>query len=212
MTAIRTAVASALAATVFLYTAASARAQVVAEPAFLTAGVPSGETFLPYLALPENALVLGGMLRFPVNDDVDIGGRAGLALVDNGEDTPFVGADVRYALLGRTLEGGGLLHLSFDVGVGLSDPGVTIWKVPLGFIAGVGFRLAGGDSEIFTHPRLEFGISSGDDSTDSALALDFGGVFTISPRLGFMVDFRFGNGVYEEGDQVVVGLGALWRI
>jgi hypothetical protein len=153
------------------------------------------------------------MIRFPISAEVDIGARAGLWLIDNAKDTPFAGADLRYGLLGRTLsDGGGLLNLSFDIGVGISEPGPTVWKFPIGFPTGIGFRLAGGDSEIFAFPRLEFGVSSGDPSTDTALLLDVGGVFTITPSLGAMLDFRFGNGLFAEGDQVVIGLGAIWRL
>jgi hypothetical protein len=187
--------------------------QVVAEPAMLTAGIPAGETFLPYVAIPDNGFVLAGMIRFPLSAEVDIGGRAGLWLIDDAKDTPFAGADLRYGLLGRTLsDGGGLLNLSFDIGVGVSEPGPTLWKVPVGFIAGIGFKLAGGDSEIFAFPRFELGISSGDTSTDTALLLDVGGVFTLTQSLGAMFDFRFGNGVFFEGESVVIGLGAIWRL
>lgn len=188
-------------------------AQVVAEPALLTAGVPASETFLPYVAVPEDAYVLGGMIRFAVSDDVDIGGRAGMWLRDNADDTPFAGADVRYGLLTRPLDpGGGQLNLAFAFGLGLSKPSDTVWKLPVGVIAGIGFQLAGGDSEIFVHPRVEVGISSGDDSTDSALVLDLGGVFTITQQMGVVLDFRFGQGIYGEGDNVAIALGAIWRI
>jgi hypothetical protein len=205
--------AAVLATGCFLITGRYSEAQVVAEPAMLTAGIPSGETLLAYVAIPDNGFVLGGMIRFPISGEVDIGGRAGLWLIDGGKDTPFAGVDLRYGLMARTLsDGGGLLNLSFDVGIGVSEPGSTVWKVPLGFIAGIGFKLAGGDSEIFTYPRFEFGISSGSPSTDTALVLDLGGVFTITPSLGAMLDFRFGNGVYGEGDSVVIGLGAIWRL
>jgi hypothetical protein len=204
--------ATAFVGAVFLFASQNGLAQVVSEPAMLTAGVPSGETFLPYLAFPQNSYVIGGMIRFPIADDIDIGGRAGLWLIDDGSDTPFVGGDLRYGLMARELSpGGGLLNLSFDVGLGVSEPGATVWKIPVGFLVGIGFKLAGGDSEIFTFPRFEFGISSGDDSSDSALLLDVGGVFTITQQVGAMIDLRFGNGVFGEGDKVVVGLGAIWR-
>ncbi len=213
MGGLRRAATAALAGVFIVAGAGRTYAQVVAEPALLTAGVPAGETFLPYLAFPENSFALGGQIRFPVSDDVDIGGRAGLWLRDNADDTPYAGADVRYGLLSRPLSsGGGLLNLSFAFGLGLSEPGATVWKIPVGFIAGIGFRLAGGDSEIFTHPRLEFGISSGEDNTDTALVLDLGGVFSITERVGAVLDFRFGNGMYVEGDNVVIALGAIWRI
>ena len=68
----------ALAGVAFVVGADRGVAQVVAEPALLTAGVPAGETFLPYIAFPQESYVLGGMIRFGVSDDVDIGGRAGL--------------------------------------------------------------------------------------------------------------------------------------
>lgn len=190
-----------------------ASAQVVAEPAMLTAGVPSAETFQAYIAIPENSIVLAGMIRFPVSDAVDLGGRAGLWFIDDVDDTPFVGGDLRYGLLSRQLSpGGGLLNLSFDVGLGVSDPGRTIWKIPLGFITGLGFTLAGGDSEVFAHPRFDIGLSSGDDSFDAALLLDVGGVFTIQPPLAATISIRFGEGPFAEGDNVVVGLGAAWRL
>jgi len=203
----------ALASVAFVVGVEQADAQVVAEPALLTAGVPTGETFLPYVTFPENSYVLGGMIRIVVADDVDIGGRAGMWLRDDADDSPFAGADVRYALFARSLDpGGGQLNLAFAFGLGLSEPGATVWKIPVGVIAGIGFRLAGGDSEIFTHPRLEFGISSGDDSTDSALVLDVGGVFSLTERMGAVLDFRFGDGIYVEGDDVAIALGAIWRI
>jgi hypothetical protein len=209
----RTTVAAAAAGAGFFIGSGNGFAQVVEEPAMLAAGVPAGETFLPYIAFPENSFVIGGMIRFPVSDDVDIGGRAGLWLRDNADDTPYAGADVRYGLLARPLtDGGGLLNLSFDFGIGLSEPGVTVWKIPVGFIAGIGFKLAGGDSEVFTHPRLEFGIGSGDENTDSALMLDLGGIFTITEQIGAVLDFRFGNGLFGEGDGVVIALGAIWRL
>ena len=191
----------------------SATAQVVAEPALLTAGIPVSETFTPYVAIPEHALVLGGMLRFPVSEDVDIGGRAGLWLIDDRDDTPFVGVDARYGLLLRPLTpGGGQLALSFDVGIGVSDPGPTVWRIPLGFIAGIGFSLAGGDSEIFAHPRFDLGISSGEDDFDPGLLLDVGGVFSITPLLGAIIDFRFGEGPFDDSERVVVALGGIWRL
>jgi hypothetical protein len=187
--------------------------QVVAEPALLTAGVPAAETFSLYLAFPEDSYVLGGMIRFPLSADVDVGGRAGLWIIDDGDDTPFVGADVRYGLLSRPLSpGGGQLSLTFDTGLGVSEPGVTLWKIPVGVIAGIGFRLAGGDSEIFIHPRGELGISSGEDEFDSALVLDVGGIFTIQSPLAAFIDFRFGDGPFREGEKTVVALGVAWRL
>ena len=214
-------VAAALVGTASLLGPSDALPQVVAEPAMLTAGIPAGETFLPYIAFPENSLVLGGMIRFPLTRDVDLGGRAGLWLIDDASDTPYAGVDLRYGLLARELStGGGLLNVSFDFGLGLSDPGPTVWKIPLGFLTGVGFQLAGGDSEIFASPRLELGIRTGEgvpdvaeDNFDAALLLDVGGLFTITPALGAMIDLRFGNGIFLlEGDQVVVGVGAVWRL
>ncbi len=205
--------AAALAGACFLLGARGAQGQVVAEPAMLTAGIPAGETLVPYIAFPENSFVLGGMVRFPVADDIDLGGRAGLWLIDNAKDTPFAGADLRYGLMSRPLSsGGGLFHLSFDVGLGVSEPSATVWKFPIGFLAGIGFRLAGGDSEIFTFPRLELGVSSGDDRSDVALMLDLGGLFAITPRFGVMLDLRFGDGNFGEGDAVAVGLGGVWRL
>jgi hypothetical protein len=205
--------AAAFAGALFLLAGTEGSAQIVAEPAFLTAGVPDSEVFLPYLAFPENSYVIGGMLRFPVGSDVDIGGRAGLWLIDDSKDTPYAGADLRYELFSRQLDpGGGQLALSFDVGLGVSDPNVTVWKVPLGFIAGIGFKLAGGDSEIFANPRVELGMSSGDDDFDSALLLDLGGLFTIKPPMGVMLSIRFGQGVFLEGDKAVLGIGVGWRL
>jgi hypothetical protein len=153
------------------------------------------------------------MLRFPVSDDVDIGGRAGLWVIDDAKDSPFAGGDLRYNLLSRPLSpGGGQLALSFDVGLGVSDPGATVWKIPIGFIAGIGFVLAGGDSEIFVHPRFDLGLSSGADSFDAKLLLDVGGLFSITQSMGAMLDVRFGEGPYAEGDQVVLALGVAWRL
>lgn len=197
----------------FLLASAAATAQVVSEPALLTAGIPAEETFQPYVAFPENAFVIGGMIRVPMGDDVDVGGRAGLWLIDDSDDTPYAGVDIRYSLLARPLNpGGGQLSLSFAVGIGVSDPGPTVWKVPLGFPVGIGFSLAGGDSEIFAHPRFELGVSSGDDDFDTGLLLDLGGIFSLTPTLGGLIDIRFGEGPFGEGDQAVVALGAVWRL
>ncbi len=197
----------------FFIVRADARAQVVAEPALLAAGVPASETFDVYVAFPENSYVLGGMIRFPVTADVDIGGRAGLWLIDDADDTPFAGIDLRYALLSRPLSpGGGQLNLAFDVGVGVSEPGPTVWKIPVGFIVGLGFVLAGGDSEVFVHPRFDLGVSSGDDDFSAGLLLDVGGIFTIKPPLGVIIDLRFGDGPFAEGNQVVIALGSVWRL
>ncbi len=188
-------------------------AQVVAEPALIPAGVPATETLDLYVVFPENSFVIGGMMRFPVAIDVDIGARAGLWLIDGSDDTPFAGADIRYGLFSRRLTpGGGQLNLSFDVGIGVSDPGPTVWKIPIGFIAGIGFVLAGGDSEIFVHPRFDLGISSGEDDFDANLLLDAGGIFTIAPPLGAIIAVRFGDGVFAEGDDVAVAIGAAWRL
>ena len=191
----------------------NAGAQVVAEPAMLTAGVPSGETFAAYLAFPDNSFVIGGMIRIPVARDVDIGGRAGLWLLDGGEDKPYAGADLRYGLFSRPLspEGGAQLSFTFDVGLGVGDPGPTVWKLPVGFIAGVGFGMRGGDAEIFAHPRLELGLAGGGDS-DVELLFDLGGLFPITPIFGVMPVLRFGDGVFGEGDQIVFGLAGVWRL
>ncbi len=56
------------------------------------------------------------------------------------------------------------------------------------------------------------GISSGDDDFDAALLLDVGGIFTVTPPLGAIIDVRFGDGPFGEGDQVVVAVGAAWRL
>jgi hypothetical protein len=211
MGGIRRAAAAVLAGACFFVSVEAGSAQVVAEPALLTAGVPSSETLLPYIAFNDDAAI-GGMIRIPVTDDVDIGGRAGVWFT-SANNTPYAGADVRWGLLARTLsDGGGLLNLSFATGIGLSEPSSTVWKIPVGFIAGLGFRLAGGDSEIFVHPRLEFGISSGDPNTDSALTLDVGGAFSVTERAAALIDLRFGNGIFGETDNVVVVVGAIWRL
>lgn len=205
--------AAALAGILILAGAEKAGAQVVAEPALLTAGIPASEVFQAYVSFPENSFVIGGMIRFPVTRDVDIGGRAGLWIIDDTDDTPFAGVDLRYGLLSRQLApGGGQLNLAFDVGLGISEPTQTVWKIPLGLVTGIGFVLAGGDSEIFAHPRLELAAGSGDEDFDAALLLDLGGVFTVKPPLGIMFDMRFGEGPFGEGDQVVVGVGAAWRL
>ncbi|MGD2151913.1 MAG: hypothetical protein PVG79_01515 [Gemmatimonadales bacterium] len=209
----RKVLATVMAAACFLVGTRDVSGQVVAEPALLTAGIPVTEVFLPYIAIPDHAIVVGGMLRFPISDDVDIGGRAGLWVIDNAKDSPFAGGDLRYNLLSRPLSpGGGQLALSFDVGLGVSDPGVTVWKIPVGFIAGIGFVLAGGDSEIFVHPRFDLALSSGEDSFDAELLLDVGGLFSITRSMGAMLDVRFGEGPYAEGDQVVLALGVAWRL
>lgn len=206
---------AALAAAAFLFamTPHRAAAQVAAEPAMLTAGVPSTETFQLHMAFPENAFVIGGMMRFPVERDVDIGGRAGLWFPRDGDTTPYVGGDLRYGLLSRPLTPrGGELNLSFAVGLGVSDPGPTLWRIPVGFVTGLGFGIGGEAAEVFVHPRIDLGFATSGDTFDGALLLDFGGYFTISPPLGTMIDVRFGNGVFNEGDQVVVALGALWHL
>lgn len=213
MGGLRATTVAALAGTSFFISVEVGEAQVVAEPALLTAGIPESEIFLPYIAFPQNSFVIGGMLRFPVGMDVDIGARAGLWLIDDGKDSPYAGVDVRWGLLGRQLDpGGGLFAVSFDTGIGVSDPGPTVWKVPIGFIAGIGFRLGGGDSEIFANPRAELVVSSGDDDFDSALLLDVGALLSIKERLAALLDFRFGKGVFGEGDNVVVAIGLSWRL
>jgi len=205
---------TAAAAGVFFFVGpATVSAQVVAEPAFLTAQVPDSEVLIPYIAFPQSSFVIGGMIRFPVTTDIDIGGRAGYWAINNSKDTPYAGADVRYALLERPLSSSGnaQLLLSFDAGLGLSDPGPSVWKIPVGVIVGVGFDLAGGKSEVYANPRLEFGLSSG-ASSDSAILLDVGGLFTIKQNIGAMIAIRFGEGIYFEGDKAVVGLGLAWTI
>ena len=52
----------------------SSQAQVVPEPAMLTARVPITETFQAYVAFPDNSFVMGGMIRFPITRDADLGG------------------------------------------------------------------------------------------------------------------------------------------
>lgn len=206
-------VATAAAGALLFLGSGHAVAQVVAEPAMLTAGVPAGETFEAYVAFPDNSLAIGGMIRIPVARDVDIGGRAGLWLIDGGEDKPYAGADLRYGLFSRPLSpgGGGQLSFTFNVGLGVGDPGPTVWKLPLGFIGGVGFGMRGGDAEIFAHPRLELGLAGGGDS-DVELMLDVGAVFPINPIFGLMPVLRFGDGVFGEGDQIVFGLAGVWRL
>lgn len=210
----RKATTAAAAGVFFFVGAGTATAQVVAEPAFLTARVPDSEVLIPYIAFPSSSFVIAGMLRFPVTADIDIGGRAGLWSINNSKDTPYAGADMRYALMERPMNSSGStqLLLSFDVGLGLSDPGPTVWKIPVGVIAGIGFDLAGGQSEVYANPRFEFGISSGSDSTDGALVLDVGGLFTIKQNIGAMIAIRFGQEIFSGGDKAVVGLGLAWTI
>lgn len=186
--------------------------QVVAEPSMLTPALPGTESFRAYLAFPENSFLLGGMLRFSVARDVDIGGRAGLWLIDDTDDTPYAGMDLRYGLLSRALAPGSRLNLSFAVGLGASDPGPTVWKIPVGALAGIGLGQDGRDIEIFAHPRVEIGLSTGGDDTDLALVLDVGGMFPVSPPLNGLIDIRFGDGIFGEGDQLVVAVGTLWRL
>ena len=103
-----TAVKAALLVSAFFFMSGQyGNAQVVAEPALLTAGIPEEETLIVYASLAENSYVLGGMIRFPVGFEVDVGGRAGLWLVDDTDDTPFAGVDARYGLLVRPLISGG---------------------------------------------------------------------------------------------------------
>ncbi len=202
-----------IAGAIFIAGFQNAEGQVVAEPALITAGFPGTETFKAYLAFPANSYVLGGMIRFPLSYNVDIGGRAGLWFIDDGDDTPFAGGDVRFGLLARPLSsGGGMLNLSFDVGLGVSEPGPTVWKIPVGFPTGIGFSLSGGASEVFAFPRIELGASSGEDDLDIALLLDLGGQFAITPTLSAMLDIRFGNGLFEEGSQIVPAVAAAWRL
>lgn len=191
----------------------SSQAQVVPEPAMLTARVPITETFQAYVAFPDNSFVMGGMIRFPITRDADLGGRAGLWIIDDASDTPFVGADLRYGLLGRPLKpGGGELSLALNFGVGVSDPGRTTWKFPFGFIVGIDFGLGPGDAELFANPRLELGVRSNPSGSDAALLLDVGALFPIAQSLGANVSIRFGDGLFDEGDQIVVGLGATWQL
>lgn len=196
----------------FLASPRDGAGQVVAEPSMLSAGVPGTESFQAHIAFPEDGLVLGGMIRFAVARDVDIGGRAGLWFIDGADDTPYAGADVRYGLLSRALTPGGRLNLSFNVGLGVSDPGPTVWKIPVGVLTGIGLGRGGRDVEIFVHPRVELGASTGDDDTDAALLLDIGGMFPISSPLNGMIDIRFGDGIFGEGDQLVVAAAAVWRL
>lgn len=195
-----------------LFAPRTLNAQVVAEPALLTSGAATIETFQIYIAFPNNSFVLGGMIRFPVTAGVDIGGRAGLWAIDDASDTPYAGADLRYGLLSRALSSAGALNLSFNVGVGVSEPGSTVWKIPLGFIAGLGFGPNGGTVELYGHPRVELGISSGVDESDTALLLDFGALFNILPPLAATAALRFGDGLFSEGDQAVFALSAFWRL
>ncbi|NIQ56062.1 MAG: hypothetical protein GWN85_22095, partial [Gemmatimonadetes bacterium] len=79
-----------------------------------------------------------------------IGGRAGIWFAgDGGDDNPYLGGDIRYGLLSRPLApSGGELNLSFAVGIGASDPGPTIWRIPVGFITGLGFGAEGDKIEV----------------------------------------------------------------
>ena len=116
-------------------------------------------------------------------------------------------------LLGRPLKpGGGELSLALNFGVGVSDPGRTTWKFPFGFIVGIDFGLGPGDAELFANPRLELGVRSNPSGSDAALLLDVGALFPIAQSLGANVSIRFGDGLFDEGDQIVVGLGATWQL
>ena len=135
----------------------SSQAQVVPEPAMLTARVPITETFQAYVAFPDNSFVMGGMIRFPITRDADLGGRAGLWIIDDASDTPFAGADLPA-----------------------------------------------------THAHAEDGENP--SGSDAALLLDVGALFPIAQSLGANVSIRFGDGLFDEGDQIVVGLGATWQL
>ena len=200
-------------AVIILSDPSSAAAQVIPEPTMLTARVPQTETFQAYFALPSNSFAFAGMLRIPVARDVDIGGRAGLWLIDDRKDAPFVGIDLRYGLLGRPLDpGGAQLSVALDFGAGVSDPGRTLWKFPIGLIVGFDFGLGPGDAEIFVNPRIEVGIATNPAETDAALLLDLGALIPLTPKFGGQIGLRFGDGNFFEGDKTVLALGGVWRI
>ncbi len=88
---------------------------------------------------------------------------------------------------------------------------MTLWRLPVGFPAGLTFPLVRGNLEIFTHPRLEFGFRNVGDESDLGLLVDVGGFWQTGSVLGLIVDVRFGNGLFEEGNQGVFGLGVSAR-
>jgi hypothetical protein len=188
---------------------AGARAQVAPEPSVVTADLTGRNVVQAHVAVPRNQFVLGGMLRFALFDDLDLGARVGSGFVDGAEDYVYVGGDGRYALLGQQFgRGGPAFNLSFHGGLGVrSSESLTRWKLPVGFPAGLTFPLVRGALEIYTHPRLELGFQNVGDESDLALLLDFGAQWRTPGALLVLAAIRFGDGIFDEGDRGVFTLG-----
>ncbi len=191
----------------------SAHAQVAPEPSFVTAELYGSNLVQAHFSVPENQFVLGGILRFPLLDDFDLGARINVGFVDGGDDYVAIGGDGRYALVSEGFGARGpAFNLTFHGGVGvLTSDAVTLWRLPVGFPAGLTFPLVRGNLEIFTHPRLEFGFRNVGDESDLGLLVDVGGFWQTASVLGLIVAVRFGNGLFEEGNQGVFGLGVSAR-
>ncbi|MBI4512622.1 MAG: hypothetical protein HY702_00790 [Gemmatimonadetes bacterium] len=194
-----------------------ARAQVSAEPAFVGARIPDGSTAQAYTVFssrsPRDQFLFAGMLRFGVSQDVDIGGRAGVAVVGGGEDYVYAGAEARYGLVHERLTRAGLgFDLTLHGGLGVSSPGdLTRWKIPLGLPGGLTFPFVRGPLEIFAHPRLEVGLQNRGDREDVALVMDVGAYWQVGPVFGGLLDARVGDGVFDEGNRAMVGLSVSAR-
>lgn len=202
-----------LAAGAWLVATTNAPAQVGPEPSLVTADLYGANVAQASLAVPKNQVLLGGMLRFPLFDDLDLGARAGVGFVDGGNDYVYVGGDARYGLIGQRLTGvGPSFNLTFHSGAGVqSASGLTRWKIPIGFPTGLTFPLVKGSLEIFTHPRLELGFQNLSEKSDAALTIDLGGYWLAGPVLGILADVRFGSGIFDEPDAGVFAVGVTAR-
>lgn len=194
-----------------------ARAQVAPEPAFIGARIPDGNVAHAYIVLssrsPRDQYLLAGMLRFGVSGDVDIGGRAGIAVVDGAEDYVYAGVEGRYGLVRARLTRAGLgFDLTFHTGLGVSEPhDLTRWKIPLGLPGGLTFPFPGGSLELFAHPRLELALQNPGSTQDEALVMDLGAYWQLGPVFGALLDVRVGDGVFDERNRAMVGLSATAR-
>lgn len=199
-----------LALTALLLASAAASAQVAPEPSMTTADLHGSYLVQAHLAVPEDQFLLGGMLRFPITEDLDLGARVGVGFVDGGEDYVWIGGDGRYALITQRFTGAGpTYNLTFHSGLGVvTGSGLTRWKIPVGFPTGLTFGLVSGSLEVYTHPRLELGFQSGaGDDSDLAVTIDLGGHWRTGSTLGVLAAVRFGDGIFDESDRGVFGAG-----
>ena len=193
-----------------LLASTAASAQVAPEPSMTTADLYGSHLIQAHFAVPQNQFLLGGMLRFPLTDDFDLGARAGVGFVEGSDDYVWIGGDGRYALIAQQLTGAGpSYNLTFHTGLGVvTGSGLTRWKIPVGFPTGLTFGLVRGSLEIYTHPRLELGFQSGaGDDSDLAVTIDLGGYWRTGSALGVIAAIRFGDGIFGEGDRGVFGAG-----